>query len=44
MHVDVSNIGAGRLNKLCTVWPPYNKVAAIPVQAATPTYICMKCI
>ena len=44
LHVVVSNIGTGSLNKLCTVRPPYNKVAAIPVQAATPTYIYIKCI
>ena len=39
LHVVVSNIGTGSLNKQCTVWPPCSKVAAISVQAATPTYI-----
>ena len=39
VHVVMSNIETGSLNKLCTVQPPYNKVAAIPVQAAIPTYI-----
>ena len=44
LHVVVSNIGTGSLNELCTVWPPYSKVVAIPVQAATPTYVYIKCI
>ena len=39
LHANVSNIGTGSLNKLCTVRPPYNKVAAIPVQAVAPTYV-----
>ena len=31
------SIGTGSLNKLCMVQPPRKSVAAIPVQAATPT-------
>lgn len=39
LHMLVSIIGTGSLNRLCTVLPPSNSVATIPVEALRATLI-----